>query len=338
MSSVVVDLDFQDFSQSSSTHQTSSALTSPSHRDDITSIGTINKTGILSGSGNQSRDLESFDNNDLSTHTGNRQRQRPSYTSSGNWGLAYLAQYFDITTEEVVRRIIWSSLPVRKSVVKPIGSTRESPDHSNTLSNGGAITVRKYSYIERFIQSKPDLYGPLWICVTLIFFIAFFGNTSTYIEHINMGYSIKPGDNISLDQLNKQMKEDWHYNFYNVNLAASCILSYVFVVPIILWFFFWFRGCSYNYSLLETICAYGYSISIFVPISMVTLVQVAAVQYSIVSLGALLSGYVLVTSFIPVVYSDPSHTLKSSYLILLLVAASHALLAFTIHFRVIKPD
>lgn len=33
------------------------------------------------------------------------------------------------------------------------------------------------------IQPIPDLYGPFWICVTLIFSIAIFGNFAHYIQN-----------------------------------------------------------------------------------------------------------------------------------------------------------
>ena len=114
-----------------------------------------------------------------------------------------------------------------------------------------------------------------------------------------------------------------------VGLAASTIYTYVLAVPILLWFFFWFRGCSANYSLLETVCVYGYSLSIYIPISILWVINVRSFQMVLLSLGALLSGSVLVLSFAPVVHSDPSKTLKSSYLILILIILMHAFLAFT---------
>lgn len=54
------------------------------------------------------------------------------------WELAYFANYFDVTTRDVVSRVLWSVLPIApKSVV---GSS-------------------KSNYIERHIQHNPDLYG-----------------------------------------------------------------------------------------------------------------------------------------------------------------------------------
>lgn len=204
------------------------------------------------------------------------------------WELAYFARYFDVTSRDVFSRIIWSVLPIPGSKSGP-GS--------------------KGNYIERHIQTNPDLYGPLWINVTLIFSIAICGNIANYLG--------SSGD------------VEWHYDFNKVGLAASTVTTYTIGVPTALWFLFWFRGCSSAYTLLETICAYGYSLSIYIPISILWMFGVSLVQYVLVIVGALLSGSVLLLSFAPVVQSDPSQTVKFSYLLLLLIIALHALVAFT---------
>lgn len=72
------------------------------------------------------------------------------------WELAYFAKYFNITTRDVVTRIIWSVVPVKS----PNGAT----------------------YIERHIQTNPDIYGPFWINTTLIFSIAIFANIANYLS------------------------------------------------------------------------------------------------------------------------------------------------------------
>lgn len=112
-----------------------------------------------------------------------------------------------------------------------------------------------------------------------------------------------------------------------VGLAATAVFSYITIVPILLWFFLWFRGCT-SYTLLETVCAYGYSLSVYIPISMLWIIHIEFLRYFLVILGAFLSGSVLVISFSPVVKSDPSSSFKSSYFILLLIIALHALVAF----------
>jgi hypothetical protein len=205
------------------------------------------------------------------------------------WELAYFAKYFDVTTQDVMSRIMWSVLPLPSSKGLKPGA-------------GG-------NYIERHIQTNPDLYGPLWINVTLIFTIAICGNIANYLS--------SNGD------------MEWHYDFNKVGLAASTVMTYTLGVPTALWFFFWFRGCSSMYTLLETVCAYGYSLSVYIPISLFWMFGITIVQYVLVIVGALLSGSVLVLSFAPVVQSDPSKTVKLSYILLLLIITMHSLVAFT---------
>lgn len=204
------------------------------------------------------------------------------------WELAYFARFFDVTTFDVMSRILWSVLPL------PM-----------TSKSGSSKT----NYIERHIQTNPDLYGPLWINVTLIFCIAICGNIANYLT--------SSGD------------AEWHYDFNKVGLAASTVTTYTLGMPVALWFFFWFRGCSQTYTLLETICAYGYSLSVYVPISILWMFGIPLVQYVLVIIGALLSGSVLLLSFAPVVQSDPSKTVKLSYVVLIAIIAMHALVAFT---------
>lgn len=195
--------------------------------------------------------------------------------------LEFFAKYFDVTTQDVRQRILWSVIP--------------APTADN--------------YVERFIRTNPDLYGPLWINVTLIFAIAICGNIANY--------------------LSSGEADQWHYDFAKVGIAASTVSTYVCFIPIALWFFFWFRGCTAMYTLLQMICLYGYSMSVYVPISLLWVISARMIQYILVVVGALASGGVLIFSFAPVVRSDPSQTLKFSYLIFLVIVGLHALVAFT---------
>lgn len=215
--------------------------------------------------------------------------QRPQkQESSSILEMAFFAKYFDVSTQDVMSRIVYSVLP---------------------FSSGGSVTSNSRSFAERFIRSKPDLYGPLWINITLIFSIAICGNIANYFS--------------SMDP------DSWHYDFTKVGLAASTVFSYILAVPVGICFLFWFRGCTAMFTLLETICTYGYSMSIYVPISVLWVICPPILQFILVIIGGIMSGGVLSLSFSPVVQSDPSTTVNFSYLILILIMGIHSLIAFS---------
>lgn len=214
--------------------------------------------------------------------------KQPPQPTSSFLELSFFAKYFDVTTQDVVSRIMYSILPFSRDV------------------DGSSST-----FIEKFIKNNPDLYGPLWINVTLIFSIAICGNIANYLS--SQGRDL----------------ETWHYDFTKVGLAASTVSTYIIAVPICLWVYFWFRGCTAMFSLLETICAYGYSMSVYVPISILWVICPRVLQLVLVIIGGVTSGGTLSLAFGPVVKSDPAPTVKISYLIPLVIAGLHALLAFS---------
>jgi hypothetical protein len=55
------------------------------------------------------------------------------------------------------------------------------------------------SFLEHHIRPRPDLYGPFWVCVTLVFSIAISGNVADFLQK-----------SVALDDHN------WHYDFHKV--------------------------------------------------------------------------------------------------------------------------
>ncbi|PIO30621.1 hypothetical protein AB205_0061130 [Aquarana catesbeiana] len=70
------------------------------------------------------------------------------------WTFEYYQTFFDVDTYQVLDRIKGSVLPIP-----------------------GRNFVRLY------VRSNPDLYGPIWICATLIFTITISGNLSNFLLH-----------------------------------------------------------------------------------------------------------------------------------------------------------
>eukprot|EP00344_Euplotes_crassus_P006513 CAMPEP_0196999112 /NCGR_PEP_ID=MMETSP1380-20130617/4358_1 /TAXON_ID=5936 /ORGANISM="Euplotes crassus, Strain CT5" /LENGTH=223 /DNA_ID=CAMNT_0042415927 /DNA_START=22 /DNA_END=693 /DNA_ORIENTATION=+ len=63
----------------------------------------------------------------------------------------YYQQYFDVTTQDVLQRLIFSLIPIKPKLEQAIGD-------------------------------NPEFYGPFWIYTTLIFLLAFAENLHNYIE------------------------------------------------------------------------------------------------------------------------------------------------------------
>lgn len=176
------------------------------------------------------------------------------------WTLGYYQKFFDVDTKDVVERILAS------------------------------ITPKWDNSLKHHLRTKPDLYGPFWISVTLIFTIAISGNVTNYLHHASTKYH-------------------WQYDFHLVSYAATTICLYVTLVPFILW-------CILKYTVtpsdveeleqddvtpgaLELICIYGYSMFIYIPTAILWTIQISLLQWMLVFMAAFISGSVLLLTLMP---------------------------------------
>lgn len=152
-----------------------------------------------------------------------------------------------------------------------------------------SITPKWDNKLKHHLRTKPDLYGPFWISVTLIFTIAISGNIANYLQHANTKYH-------------------WKYDFHLVSYAATAIFLYVTLVPSVLWGLLkWssqvedVEGLEEEVSpgALELICIYGYSLFIYIPVSILWSIQISFLQWSLVLLATFVSGSVLLLTMMP---------------------------------------
>ncbi|KAG6442888.1 protein YIPF1 [Manduca sexta] len=209
-------------------------------------------------------------NNTMSTTSYNyeepKMTQEPEAVPQSNhnfWTIEYYQKYFDVQTSEVVERIISSVLPQKVS----------------------------RNYFDERIKGKPDMYGPIWISVTLIFTIAVSGNIADYLQNAN-----KP--------------IPWRYDFHLVSYAATAIMSYVWIVPLALWAALKWTTVSDGQDEIETqtsrtpsmislFCLYGYSLSIYIPVAILWTIQISWLQWLFVLMAAFVSGAVLIFWLLP---------------------------------------
>lgn len=152
--------------------------------------------------------------------------------------------YFNVDTSDVVERIIDSVFPFRGDFV-------EKTSHN------------------------PDMYGPFWICSTLVFLTAALGNFAAYLAHKNAGDS-----GIA-----------WHYDITKVTGSAGLFYGYVGIVPLALYFLLKYLGVISG--LVQLWCLYGYSLFVFIPASFLTAVPVEAVRWVAVGVAGVMSALFL---------------------------------------------
>ncbi|EDV23011.1 Protein YIPF1 [Trichoplax sp. H2] len=176
---------------------------------------------------------------------------------------------------------------------------------------GSVIPSFQGNYLRKYIRSNPDFYGPFWICATLVFTTAISGNLADYITHA--------GDH------------QWTYDFHKVTAAAGAIYVYAWLLPVLLWGLLWWRHDTVGANITEVVCIYGYSLSIYVPVSILWAIPFEWLRWILVILAAVSSGLVLVFTIWPLLKHENR---QMATLISLIVLALHALLAigFKVYF------
>ncbi|XP_036403059.1 protein YIPF2-like [Megalops cyprinoides] len=201
--------------------------------------------------------------------------------TSGFWTFEYYQSFFNVDTVQVLDRIRGSLMPL--------------PGRN---------------FIKHHLRSNPDLYGPFWICATLVFSLAINGNLSTFLSQM--------GD------------PPYHYrpHFHRVTVAAVAIYLYAWLVPLCLWGFLkWRQGTERQtggYSFLETVCVYGYSLFIYIPTSVLWIIPIEWLHWVSVLIAMAISGSVLAITFWPIVCDDTKATALATMATIVLL---HALLA-----------
>lgn len=201
------------------------------------------------------------------------------------WTVEYYQKFFNVNTNDVLERLKRSMIP-----------------HGSD------------NYLITHIRPNPDLYGPFWICVTLVFSIAISGNMVNYLQTANSA------------------KYHWKYDFHVVSYAATCIFLYAWLLPLALWGALKWTYSSRNTEeeliesyaapgLLELLCLYGYSLSIYIPMAFLWAIQIGWLQWSLVILATFLSGGVLLRSLLPVIAG------KHRIIYIVVILGMHLLLA-----------
>lgn len=193
------------------------------------------------------------------------------------FSLGFFQNHFDVDTDQVLSRLYGAVVPFPKN------------------------------FLQHHVNGKPDLYGPFWICTTLVFSIAISGNLANYIQAgaANENYH-------------------WKYDFHAVTLSATVIYSYAWIVPLGLWGVFkWMVPEEHRLSFLDLLCVYGYSLTIYIPVSVLWVIQVSWLQWFLALAGAGLSAMVLVTSIWPAV----SQIEARRFVVLGIVLMLHVVLA-----------
>ncbi|CAD8126378.1 unnamed protein product [Paramecium sonneborni] len=126
----------------------------------------------------------------------------------------------------------------------------------------------KRDFHER-VAGNPDLWGPLWISATIIFLI-------TAVANIN--------------QMN--LEGQTKYSVAYVPQSAALLYCISFGTPIIITIVMKILGSDIRF--FHTLCLYGYSMSILMPITILCVIRYYILQWCLVSYGMISSSIFLI--------------------------------------------
>lgn len=142
----------------------------------------------------------------------------------------------------------------------------------------GSLLPRPRGAFFELVSANPDLYGPFWIATTLIFAMAITGNLASYFA-----YEKREGG------------PPWTYNFNQLTLAGSVVYSYVTLLPLAVWLLL--RYYDANKKLVDILCIYGYTLAIFVPISVLCVLPSEPLRWICILAGGVVSAVFLLSNF-----------------------------------------
>jgi len=109
----------------------------------------------------------------------------------------------------------------------------------------------------------PDLYGPFWITMTLIFFIGATANIHGYVHRNDI--------------------DEFDYDINHLVHAAAFLITFSFALPTVLWMTTTCCMSMHVLQLAEWLCLYGYSLVFYMPAVILSIIPISLVAW--VALG-----------------------------------------------------
>lgn len=116
-------------------------------------------------------------------------QQKTNYASY--FSTVFWSEYFDINQTEMFERILIVAHPQKMNL--------------------GSI-----------IKTKPELYGPFWICSTIIFCLFAFGNLSSYLVGHPYSYEYISSASFLMYGLNNKISPDSPFSYVLFNEDSKC--------------------------------------------------------------------------------------------------------------------
>lgn len=175
--------------------------------------------------------------NDNASLLGRGDESRKEESRGSIFSVAFYRPYFDVDTADILLRVRKALLPTRAVFL-------EGDD------------------------GRPDLYGPFWLCTTLVFVMAVCGNLGSFMS------TVEP--------------ESWDYSFAKLAVAGAVLYSYIGLVPLVssIVLRYWL---SVPLKVSSLICVFGYSLAPFVPAAVVCIAPSELVRWLVLMI--LCGGY-----------------------------------------------
>lgn len=131
-----------------------------------------------------------------------------------------------------------------------------------------SINPRSSELIEK-IHQKPDLYGPFWICTTLIF-------TLTVSQSLF---------GVIVDIFTASKTPETEFDFNKINLAISVVYGAFFIFPLI--FILANKVFGSNVPVIKSASIYGYSFVVFVIASIICVIPIGFLRVVVMILAGI---------------------------------------------------
>lgn len=239
-----------------------------------------------------------------------------------------LRPYFDVDTADVLVRIrgsvkyclvndgfrnevLYSDNALRLSVANggtssssgAGGVAGEGANESGEVSNGGQIEREQQGQAQSATGNNantanlssggkgPDLYGPIWITMTLVFFVAVTSNISIYVHHNTSSAASSSSSSLSdvISETPIQAEQEWDYDINRLLRATSILYSFSILLPFLLFFVFRIVGVI-SISMVEMICLYGYSLVPYLPATWICIAPYDWARWLSLGMATVVSG------------------------------------------------